>query len=416
MVDFRSYRLENGLRLIVNEDRSTPLVAMNILYDAGSRDEDPSLTGMAHLLEHLMYCGTENIREYDLPLQLAGGENNAFTNNDITNYYITLPAANVETAFWLESDRMLAPDFTEGKLEIQKNVVIEEFKQRYLNQPYGDAMLHLRPLAYKRHPYRWPTIGMEPAHIERIVVEDVRRFFDRHYNPGKAIVTLSGNITPGRAYELALKWFGSIPAGEEYVRDLPAEPEQTGERRHTVERNLPADALYKAWHMGPRSDPGFHTMDVITDLLAGGESGRLYNRLVRDLNLFSEINAYITSDIDPGLIILHGKLMNGIEPEHAGERINEVINELTNKYAPASEIEKVKNKFEASAAIGNLNILNKAFNLAYFDLLGNPGLVNKQVELYRKTNRDSVIEISQKYFRESNCSTIYYKSSGRNRQ
>ena len=411
MVDFRSYRLENGLRLIVNEDRSTPLVAMNILYDAGSRDEDSSLTGMAHLLEHLMYCGTENIREYDLPLQLAGGENNAFTNNDITNYYITLPAANVETAFWLESDRMLAPDFTEGKLEIQKNVVIEEFKQRYLNQPYGDAMLHLRPLSYKRHPYRWPTIGMEPAHIERIVVEDVRRFFDRHYNPGKAIVTLSGNITPDRAYELALKWFGSIPAGEEYVRNLPAEPEQTGERRHTVERNLPADALYKAWHMGPRSDPGFHTMDVITDLLAGGESGRLYNRLVRDLNLFSEINAYITSDIDPGLVIVSGKIMKGIDPETAEKAVVQVIQELKDTDPADYELEKVKNRYESSAVLSNTGILNKALKLSVFELLGDASGINSEVEAYRAVSKTMIRDAADRYLNAANCSTLYYIAS-----
>jgi predicted Zn-dependent peptidase len=408
MVDFRSYRLENGLRLIVHEDRSTPLVAMNILYDAGSRDEDPALTGMAHLVEHLMYCGTGNIPEYDLPLQLAGGENNAFTSNDITNYYITLPSANVETAFWLESDRMLAPGFTDRKLEIQKSVVIEEFRQRYLNQPYGDAMLLLRPLAYKIHPYRWPTIGIEPAHIERTGLEDVRRFFGRHYNPGKAILTLSGNITPARAYELALKWFGSIPAGEQHARNLPPEQEQKEERRLTAERDLPADALYKAWHMGPRSGPDFHTMDVITDLLAGGESGRLYNKLVRDLNLFSEINAFITSDLDPGLVIITGKIMKGVDIDKAEKAVDQVIQDLMETYPSDYELDKVRNRYESSSVLSNTSILNKALSLSFFELLGDASAINFEVEAYRAVSKSMIRDAANRYLNPANCSTLCY--------
>jgi len=416
MIEFTKFRLDNGLRVLVHEDRSTPLVAMNILYDVGSRDEDPQSTGLAHLFEHLMFSGTPRIPEYDKHLELAGGENNAFTNSDITNYYISIPAQNIETGFWLESDRMQSIDFSERNLEVQKKVVTEEYNQRYLNQPYGDAMLLLRPLAYTMHPYKWPVIGSDIAHIEKTTINEIKRFFFSHYAPNNAILSVTGNISTDKVFKLAEKWFGSVKKRQLKQRDLPVEPLQIHKRILQVEREVPSSAIYMAWHMCRRNDPDFMTLDLITDLLSEGESGRLYTKLIKKEKLFSEISAYLTSDIDPGLIILHGKLMNGIEPEHAGERINEVINELTNKYAPASEIEKVKNKFEASAAIGNLNILNKAFNLAYFELLGNPGLVNKQVELYRKTNRDSVIEISQKYFRESNCSTIYYKSSGRNRQ
>jgi predicted Zn-dependent peptidase len=416
MIEFTKFRLDNGLRVLVHEDRSTPLVAMNILYDVGSRDEDPQSTGLAHLFEHLMFSGTPRIPEYDKHLELAGGENNAFTNSDITNYYISIPAQNIETGFWLESDRMQSIDFSERNLEVQKKVVSEEYNQRYLNQPYGDAMLLLRPLAYTMHPYKWPVIGSDIAHIEKTTINEIKRFFFSHYAPNNAILSVTGNISTDKVFKLAEKWFGSVKKRQLKQRDLPVEPLQIHKRILQVEREVPSSAIYMAWHMCRRNDPDFMTLDLITDLLSEGESGKLYTKLIKKEKLFSEISAYLTSDIDPGLIILHGKLMNGIEPEHAGERINEVINELTNKYAPASEIEKVKNKFEASAAIGNLNILNKAFNLAYFELLGNPGLVNKQVELYRKTNRDSVIEISQKYFRESNCSTIYYKSSGRNRQ
>ena len=411
MVEFRSYRLDNGLRLIVHEDRSTPLVAMNVLYDAGSRDEDPSLTGMAHLVEHLMFGGTGNIPEYDLPLQLAGGENNAFTNNDITNYYLTLPSGNIETAFWLESDRMLAPDFTGRKLDVQKSVVIEEFKQRYLNQPYGDAMLLLRPLAYTTHPYRWPTIGIDPSHIERIRLEDVQHFFSRHYNPGKAILTLTGNITPERAYDLTKLWFGSVPPGEPHARSLPSEPVQTEERRMTVERNLPASAIYKAWHMGSRSGPDFHTMDMITDLLAGGESGRLYNRLVRDLNLFSEINAYITSDLDPGLVIVTGKIMKGVNVEKAEKAVIQVIDELKDTVPTDTEIDKVKNRYESSSVLSNTSILNKALNLSVYELLGDASRINREVENYRAVSRPMIRDAAIRYLNPENCSTLYYIAS-----
>lgn len=416
MIEFTKFRLDNGLRVLAHEDRSTPLVAINILYDVGSRDEDSQSTGLAHLFEHLMFGGTPRIHEYDKHLQLAGGENNAFTNSDITNYYISIPAPNIETGFWLESDRMQSIDFSERNLEVQKKVVTEEYNQRYLNQPYGDAMLLLRPLAYSTHPYRWPVIGSDISHIEKTDIDEIKMFFFSHYAPNNAILSVTGNISPDKVFKLAEKWFGPVKERKIIERHLPAEPLQTQKRILQVERKVPSSAIYKAWHMCRRDDPDFMTLDLITDLLSGGESGRLYTKLVKKEKLFSEINAYLTSDIDPGLIILYGKLMDGIEPEHAGDRVDEVIIELMNKYAPAREIEKVKNKFEAAAAIENINILNKAFNLAYFELLGNPELVNKQVELYRMTDRNSVIETSGKYFRESNCSTVYYKSSGRNRR
>jgi predicted Zn-dependent peptidase len=313
MIKFSKICLNNGLRVLVHEDRSTPLVAMNILYGVGSRDEDPDRTGIAHLFEHLMFGGTESIPEFDRHLQNAGGENNAFTNPDITDYYITLPANNIETGFWLESDRMNSIDFSQKNLDIQKNVVIEEFNQRYLNQPYGDAMLMLRPLAYKVHPYRWPTIGMDSDHIRDTGIHEIKEFFFSHYAPDNAILTLTGNITPDKAFRLSEKWFGSKEKRYVNHRNLPAEPPQTEERILTVERNVPASALYKAWHMGPRLSSDFYTLDLITDLLTGGESGRLFTKLVREKKLFSEINAYITSDIDPGLVILHGKIMQGID-------------------------------------------------------------------------------------------------------
>jgi len=411
MISYERFTLENGLRILVHEDRSTPLAAMNILYDAGSRDEDPEATGMAHLFEHLMFGGTASIPEFDKHLLMAGGENNAFTNTDITDYYITLPAENIETAFWLESDRMNLLDFSQKNLDIQKNVVIEEYNQRYLNQPYGDTMLIMRPLAYKVHPYRWPTIGMDISHIRNINLEKVRNFFFSHYAPNNAILTMTGNISKDRAIDLSKKWFGNIEKRNVRPRILPAEPEQKEGRILTVERDVPVDALYKVWHTGPRAGNDFYTLDLITDLLAGGESGRLHTKLVRQKKLFSEINAYITSDIDPGLIILHGKLMKGVDIHHAEESVMNVIDELKQKYAVSTEMEKVRNKYESSNVFASTSILNKAINLSFYDLIGNTDLINSEVELYRKIDRTMVMEAALRYFDPTNCSTLYYKSA-----
>jgi zinc protease len=411
MIKYSRFTLDNGLRVVIHEDKSSPLVAMNLLYDVGSRDEDPEMTGFAHLFEHLMFGGSVNIPEYDLPLQMVGGENNAFTNNDITNYYLTIPSENIETAFWLESDRMLGLDFSQKNLKTQKNVVTEEFNQRYLNQPYGDAILKLRSLTYKVHPYRWPTIGMDISHIEKAELEQVKKFYFSHYCPNNAILSLTGNISHDTAFNLARKWFGPIEKREVKDRSLPVEPMQNEERRLTIEKDVPAEALYKAWHIGPRMSDDFYTLDLITDLLAGGDSGRLNTKLVRKMKLFSEINAYITSDIDPGLIIIQGKLMKDVDIRHADEAVNEVVDYLKNGKGLKDEMEKVKNKFEASTVFSYTSILNKAVNLSIYELLGNPELINNEVDSYRKVNKEKVVETSGRYLISSNCSTIYYKST-----
>lgn len=411
MIKYRRFSLDNGLRVLVHEDKSTPLVAMNILYNVGSRDEEPGMTGLAHLFEHLMFGGSVNIPEYDMPLQIAGGDNNAFTNNDITNYYLTIPSENIETGFWLESDRMLELDFSQKNLDTQKKVVIEEFNQRYLNQPYGDAILKLRPLAYKIHPYRWPTIGMDISHIEKVDLDQIKNFFFSHYAPNNAIIALTGNITFETASELSRKWFGPIERRKVQIRNIPPEPIQTEERKLTIEKDVPSEALYKVWHIGPRKSRDFYTLDLITDLLAGGESGRLHTRLVREKKLFSEINAYITSDIDPGLIIVQGKLMKDIDIQHADEAVNEVIEGLKNSPDLDSEMEKVKNKFESSTVFSNSNILNKAVNLSFYELLGDTELINKEVSEYRKVTSEMVKEVSGRNLIPSNSSTLYYKST-----
>jgi zinc protease len=411
MTNYKQFSLENGLRVLVHEDKSTPLIAMNILYYVGSRDEDPNITGLAHLFEHLMFGGSLNIPDFDTPLQLAGGENNAFTNNDITNYYLTIPSENIETGFWLESDRMLELDFSQKNLDTQKNVVTEEFNQRYLNQPYGDASLKIRPLAYILHPYRWPTIGMDMAHIKNADLDQIRQFFYSHYAPNNAILALAGNINYDLAYKLTQKWFGPIEKRAIQSRNLPVEPEQKEERVLTVKRDLPSTALYKVWHIGGRKNHDFYTLDLITDLLAGGESGRLYTRLVREKKLFSEINAYMTADIDPGLIFVQGKLMKGVDIKYADNAVNEVIGSLLNKNGIEEEMEKVKNKFESSTVFSNTSILNKAANLSFFELLGNPELINTEVEAYRNVTYAMITEAVKKYFLPTNCSTLNYIST-----
>ena len=416
MINYKRFTLENGLKVLVHEDRSTPLVAMNILYDVGSRDEDPEMTGLAHLFEHLMFGGSKNIRDYDTPLQLVGGENNAYTNNDFTNYYLTIPSENIETGFWLESDRMLELDFSQKILDTQKNVVTEEFNQRYLNQPYGDAILKLRPLAYKVHPYRWPTIGMDIAHIKKVELDQIKTFFFSHYAPNNAILALTGNINFDSAFKLSQKWFGPIESRTIKPRNLPEEPAQTEERILNLERDVPSNALYKFWHIGPRSSKDFYTIDLITDLLAGGESGRLHTKLVREKKLFSEINAYLTSDIDPGLIVVQGKLMNGVELQEADNMVNEVINGLLNPKDIGEEMEKVKNKFESSTVFSRTSILNKAANLSFFELLGDPELINNEADAFRNVTPMMVSETVSKYFMKSNCSTLNYISTRKNRK
>jgi predicted Zn-dependent peptidase len=410
MINFRKYILENGLRILVNEDSSTPLVAMNIIYDVGSRDEDPDLTGMAHLFEHMMFGGSLNVPDFDTPLQMAGAENNAFTNNDFTNYYLTIPANNLETGFWLESDRMLSLSFSKEVLNIQKKVVIEEFKQRYLNQPYGDLMLLFRPLAYKVHPYLWSTIGKDISHIEKVTLSDAKDFFFSHYAPNNAILSVSGNVNSEEVIRLAKKWFEPINKREISSRRLAAEPVQTEKRKLTVERDVPSDIIYMAWHICPRGDRNFNILDVLTDILAGGESGRLYSSLVRDKKLFTDINAYLTGEIDPGLLIINGKLMDGISFDAAEVAINGIIEGLQKVPVPTLEMEKVRNKFEASMVFSNSSVQNKAMNLGFYELLGDANSVNNELKLYFSVVPEKVMEAASNYIVPANCSTLLYKS------
>ena len=410
MIEFKKTTLSNGLKLIIHEDRSTPLACLNILYDVGARDEDPGKTGFAHLFEHLMFGGSVNIPSYDEPLQRAGGENNAFTNNDITNYYLTLPAQNLETGFWLESDRMLSLAFSEKSLKVQKSVVIEEFKQRYLNQPYGDVWLLLRPLAYKVHPYQWATIGKDVSHIEDATMQDVKDFFFRFYRPNNAVMVVAGNVKTDEVIKLVEKWFGNIPKGEISVRKLPLEPLQTEARKLSVERDVPLNAIYKVYHSCSRGDKEFYAVDLISDLLSRGNSSRLYNGLVKDKKMFSEISAYMSGEFDKGLFVVAGKMNNGVSMEAAEAAIISELNKLKTEKIREDELTKVKNKSEATLVFSETEVLNKAMNLAVAELQGDANDVNTESEKYQKVRAEQIMEQANIIFKESNCSTLYYNS------
>jgi len=410
MIKFDRFTLDNGLKVIVHKDDSTTIVAVNILYNVGARDENPNKTGFAHLFEHLMFEGSTNIPSYDNPLQLAGGENNAFTTNDITNYYITLPKENIETAFWLESDRMLGLDFSEEKLNVQKNVVVEEFNQRYLNQPYGDVFLLLRPLAYQNHPYQWATIGKNISHIKEANLQDVKDFFNKHYAPNNAILSISGNVETEEIKALSEKWFGPIDRKKIVMRDLPIEPIQNKARNLTVERDVPFDAIYKAFHMSSKQNKNYYTSDLISDLLSNGKSSRLYQSLVKKQKLFSEINAYITGDIDEGLFIVSGKLIKNIKMLDAENAIEIELNKLITEEINEVELEKVKNKFESVYQFGQISTLNKATDLAYHELLGDANKINQEIEKYRNVTIEDVKTLAKQMFTKNNSSTLYYLS------
>ena len=408
MVKFNKFTLGNGLRVIVHEDHTTPMAVLNILYDVGARDENPEQTGFAHLFEHLMFGGSVNIPHYDEPLQRVGGENNAFTSNDITNYYITLPSNNLETAFWLESDRMLSLAFSKKSLEVQRNVVIEEFKQRYLNQPYGDVWLHLRPLVYKKHPYRWATIGKEIKHIEDAKIEDVKAFFKKHYNPQNAIMVVGGDVTLEQVKQLAEKWFEPIPPGEKYHRDLPQEAPQHDERRETVTAKVPLNDVYIAFQMGGRMDDEYYTTELMSDILSRGNSSRLYRSLVKDKQLFSEVHAYISGSIDTGVFVFEGKPQENVSIEQAEAAIWEELEKIKSEEIPADELTKVKNKTESTMIFSEMSLLDKAMNLAYNELLGDADIINQEIDKYLVVTAADIKAQANNLFRKDNSSTLIY--------
>ncbi len=408
MIQFKRHVLSNGLKVLLHKDTSTPLAAVNILYNVGAKDEDPEKTGFAHLFEHLMFGGSVNIPNYDEPLQWVGGENNAFTNNDITNYYLTLPAENLETGLWLESDRMMQLNFSQDSLDVQKGVVVEEFKQRYLNQPYGDVWLLLRPLAYKKHPYQWPTIGKNIDHVKNATLSEVEDFFYRYYRPNNAILVIAGNIDEEKTIQLVEKWFGDIPPGKPNTRLLPVEPKQTEPRKQEVFKKIPQKALYMAFPMCSRTHKDYIPTDIISDILSRGNSSRLYQKFVMENPLFSSIDAYITGDIDPGLFVVSGKLHQSTEYAHAEDLIFKELEKIFMEEIPLKEMEKVKNKIVSSHVFSNMDLLNRAMNLAYYELISKAEDVNTEIEKYKSVSIADIVPIAKGLFTKQNANILYY--------
>ncbi|MEO6288735.1 MAG: pitrilysin family protein [Ginsengibacter sp.] len=410
MINFEKFILANGLRVIVHIDKSTPMAVLDVLYDVGARDEDPERTGFAHLFEHLMFGGSINIPSYDEQLQMAGGDNNAFTTNDLTNYYIQLPAENLETAFWLESDRMLSLAFDENSLEVQRKVVSEEFKEHYINRPYGDAGHKIRELTYKVHPYKWMTIGKELSHVEKVNLQDVKNFFFKHYTPANAILTVAGNVTVEQVKSLAEKWFANIPAGEKYVRNLPTEPKQTEPRRMEIRAAVPLDAIYKTWHMAPRLDKRYYATELLSEILGGGASSRLFHSLVKKQQLFSNISCSHFGSIDAGMIFIEGKLIKGINMQVAENAIETELSIIKKDLVRVTELDKVKNKTESMIAFEDISLMNRATSLASYELLGDANLMNTELAKYQAVTAEEILEESRDIFVENNSNTLYYRS------
>jgi len=408
MIEYEKFTLDNGLRVLVHQDISTPMAVVNVIYDVGARDENPDKTGFAHLFEHLMFGGSVNIPQYDEPLQVAGGENNAFTTNDLTNYYCQLPVENIETAFWLESDRMLSLAFNKKSLDVQRKVVCEEFKEHYINKPYGDVWHKMRELAYSRHPYRWMTIGKELKHVENATLQDVKDFFHKFYTPVNAVLVVAGNVTTNAVKTLAEKWFGPISPGIKYNRNLPVEPVQNAPRSREIKANVPIDALYKCWHICSRLDDRYYVTDLITEILSGGGSSRLFQALVKEKQLFSNIECSHSGSTDAGLLSIEGKLVKGVSMKDAEAALMEEINKLQQKGITEKELQKVKNKTESMLAFEDMSVMSRATNLAMYELLGDAELINTELGRYQAVTTKELMTESKAIFNENNCNTLYY--------
>ena len=412
MISYQQFTLSNGLQVIVHEDTSTTLAVMDVIYDVGSRDEDPERTGFAHLFEHLMFGGSVNIPNYDAPLQSVGGENNAFTTPDLTNYYISLPYQNLETAFWLESDRMLSLAFNPQSLEVQRKVVIEEFKQRYLNQPYGDVWLKFRPLIYQQHPYRWATIGKEIKHIEEATLKDVKAFFQKHYVPSNAILVVAGKVDFEEVKTLAEKWFGPIPAGVKPVRNLPVEPVQDENRRMEIKADVPSNRLYIAYPVVGRYAPGYHAIDLLSDLLGRNESSYLYNALVQDQRIFDSLHASLTGSMDPGLLVVSGQVCEGVDVADAEKLLLDAIQDFVKTGIDAEGLQRVKNQAEASLVFGEVEVLNRAMNLAMAANAGNVDFVNTEAAHIAAVELKEIQDWANKLFVQGKKNTLLYLKQG----
>ncbi|MCZ2223667.1 MAG: insulinase family protein [Chitinophagales bacterium] len=410
MIQYNSYTLSNGLKLLVHEDTSTPMAVVDIMYNVGAKDEEKNKTGFAHLFEHLMFGGSINIPVFDEPLQRAGGENNAYTTNDLTNYYCILPAKNIETAFWLESDRMLSLAFDKKSLEVQRKVVCEEFKEHYINKPYGDIWHKMRDLAYEVHPYKWMTIGKELSHIENATMEEVKEFFFKFYQPNNAILVVAGNVETNKIIQLAEKWFGNIPSGKKYERNLPIEPKQKQAKFSEIKADVPLDAIIKTWHIDARLTKGYYAADLITEIFGGGNSSRLFQSLVKEKQLFSDITCFHFGSIEPGLLTIEGKLIKGVKMIDAEKAIEEEIEKLTTEQINNKELQKVKNRTESVITFEDISLMSRANNLALYELLGDADLINKELEKYQEITEADILQYAQTIFDKNNSNTIHYYS------
>lgn len=410
MINYQKRVLENGLTLLVSTDKATSMVAVNLIYRVGAKNENPEKTGFAHLFEHLMFGGSENVPDYDTPIQMSSGENNAFTNNDYTDYYVVLPKENIEIALWVESDRMRGLSINSKTLDVQKKVVIEEFNQRYLNKPYGDVWTLLRSMCYKVHPYQWATIGKEPSHIESAKLTDVKAFYDRYYRPSNAILSIAGDVTMDNVLPLVQKWFGEIEGGEAPVDSIPKEPKQTEARRLEVERDVPVTALFIAFPMGDRLSEQFVVCDTMSDILSNGDSSRMQQNLVRKEQLFTSVDAYLTGDVEEGLFVVTGYLADGVTVEAAENALWKEISALKSELVTDYELQKVQNKFEVSTIFGELNVMNKAMNLGYYDMIGDTDYINRELQRYKEVTKEKIAETATQLFVKELSSTLIYKS------
>ncbi len=410
MIKFERYRLDNGLRIIVHEDKSTPLVSVCMTYNVGTKYEESGKTGFAHLFEHLMFGGSKNAPNFDDYIQQAGGENNAFTNQDMTVYYEYLPWQNLEVALWLEADRMLQLNLTEKNLAKERKVVVEEFKESCLNEPYGDIWHHIGPLAYTQHPYRVPTIGEVPAHIAEAKLEDVVAFFDNYYCPNNAVLSVAGNVKPEEVLALVQKWFGDIPQGRAAIPKILQEPQQNQKRVLEVTANVPLNALYLVFQGAERASSDYYIDDFITDVLADGDAARLYQRLVKEQELFVDIDAYVTASVDRGLLIIEGRLAEETTYEIAEAALWETLAEMKEELLAEKMVQKLQNKIEHNIEFSKMNHLHKAINLGYYELLGDANWINQEKKKYNQITREDIQQRCQSVFQESQCSVIYYKT------
>lgn len=409
MISYEKITLQNGLTVLMHEDNNTPIAGISVLYKVGSRDEHPEKTGFAHLFEHLMFGGSLNIPDYDEVMQRAGGENNAYTNHDYTHFFTTLPAVNIETALWLESDRMLELMLQKEVLDVQKKVVVEEFYETCLNQPYGDVWHELSALNYEKHPYKWPTIGIDPSHIEKANLSDVKKFYQKFYHPGNAVLVIAGPISIKRMKELAKKWFNDIPSGKQIQRKYHPEPAKDTARYRQSQSEVPVDAIYMAFPCPPRADKTFYAVDLLSDIFSNGPSSRLIHRLTREKKYFHQIDCYVTGDFDPGLFVFEGRPANGISLQSAEEIIMNEINDLKSQLIDSSELQKWKNKAESTLVLSEMGIQSKSMNLGFFEALGSVDLMNEESAIYQSITAEEIQEAAQKWLGENQKSVLTYK-------